>query len=90
MDSLDLFLAQNPWQSDKNFSVTPFIERDILQQTLDWLDRDEIVTITGPRQAGKTTILLKLIEHLLQKQHPPTSIYSKRAKTPPVRAGMER
>lgn len=75
MDSLDIFLAQNPWQSNKDFTVTPFIGRDVFQQALGWLDRDEIITITGPRQAGKTTVLLKLIEHLLQKQQEPTSIY---------------
>lgn len=75
METLDIFLAQNPWQSNKDFRVTPFIERDVFQQALSWLDKDEIITITGPRQAGKTTVLLKLIEHLLQKQQEPTSIY---------------
>lgn len=45
MDYLELFLAQNPWQTGQGFVVKPFIKRDVFQQALDWLDKDEIVTI---------------------------------------------
>lgn len=76
MDNIDLFLAQNPWQAGKSFTVEPFIERAIFHQALVWLKREEIITITGPRQAGKTTILFKLIENLLSKhKQVGTSIY---------------
>jgi len=76
MENIELFLAQNPWQGQKKFTVEPFIEREVFHQTLDWLERDEIITLTGPRQAGKTTILLKFIENLLFEQGcPGSSIY---------------
>lgn len=76
MDYLDLFLAQNPWQDEQKFSVSPFINRDAFKEALAWLSRDEIITFTGPRQAGKTTILLKTIEYLIQKQkQAPNTIY---------------
>lgn len=76
MENIELFLAQNPWQAQEKFAVEPFIERGVFRQTLDWLKRDEIITLTGPRQAGKTTILLKLIEYLLSEHgHPESSIY---------------
>ena len=67
MENIELFLAQNPWQVQKKFTVEPFIEREVFHQTLGWLGKDEIITLTGPRQAGKTTILLKLVEYLLSE-----------------------
>lgn len=76
MDYLELFQAQNPWQNKQNFGLKPFINRKVLTQILKWLKRDEIITITGPRQAGKSTILLRLIKLLIEdKKQPPTSIY---------------
>lgn len=45
-------------------SNTKFTEREIYPQLLDWLDEPEIVAIAGPRQAGKTTLLVKLKEKL--------------------------
>ncbi len=76
MENIELFLAQNPWQVKEKFVVEPFIEREVFRQALDWLKRDEIITLTGPRQAGKTTILLKLIEYLLSEDgYPASGIY---------------
>jgi len=76
MQNIDLFFAQNPWQVQKKFTIEPFIGREVFHQTFDWLGRDEIITLTGPRQAGKTTILLKLIEQLLlNRSCPGSSIY---------------
>lgn len=45
-------------------SNTDFIERELYPQILDWLKEREIVAVAGPRQAGKTTLLLRLKEHL--------------------------
>lgn len=45
-------------------SNTKFTEREIYPQLLNWLDEPEIVAIAGPRQAGKTTLLVKLREEL--------------------------
>lgn len=85
MDYLDLFFAQNPWQikpgtrrylAKQGLAIKPFIKRELLTEAINWLERDEIITITGPRQAGKTTILLKLIEHLIKdKKQTASSIY---------------
>lgn len=76
MENIDLFLAQNPWQVQEKFTVESFIERDVFRQALGWLQKDEIITLTGPRQAGKTTLLLKLVEHLLSESGcPGSSIY---------------
>jgi hypothetical protein len=45
-------------------SNADFIERELYPQILDWLEEREIVAIAGPRQAGKTTLLLKIKERL--------------------------
>ena len=75
MDFLDLFLAQNPWQKGEKFKIKPFIERTIFPDLIKWLEREEIMTVIGPRQSGKTTLLLKTIEHLLAKKQPPETIF---------------
>ena len=41
--------------------------RKILQPILKWLDRDEIIIISGPRRVGKTTILSLLKNKLLTR-----------------------
>lgn len=40
------------------------IERELWRQLTNELARKEVTILTGPRQVGKTTLLLKLIEHL--------------------------
>ncbi|MGC9129943.1 MAG: AAA family ATPase, partial [Candidatus Micrarchaeia archaeon] len=42
-----------------------FFHRDIESRIMQFADRDEIVVIRGPRQAGKTT-LMKLIAEKMQ------------------------
>lgn len=44
--------------------MSDFIKRDILNQLSDHLEEKEITLLIGPRQAGKTTLLLKLKEYL--------------------------
>ncbi|MBS3099260.1 ATP-binding protein [Candidatus Pacearchaeota archaeon] len=39
-----------------------------------WMDRKEIFAIRGPRQAGKTTLMFILREHLLKKKIPEKNI----------------
>lgn len=76
MDNLILFLAQNPWQKGQKLKTAPFIKRDMLNEVIKWLGKEEIVTLTGPRQAGKTTVLLKTIEYLLkERKENPSNIY---------------
>jgi len=40
------------------------VERELYPQILGWLEEREIVAIAGPRQSGKTTLLLRLKNHL--------------------------
>lgn len=42
-------------------------KRTILKSIVKWLDRDEIIVITGPRRVGKTTILHLLKDELLKR-----------------------
>ena len=44
-----------------------FIKRRVLAELRDHLDKPEISLVVGPRQAGKTTLLLKLQEELERK-----------------------
>lgn len=48
-------------------SNTDFVKRELYPQILTWLKEREIVAIAGPRQAGKTTLLLKLKEELREQ-----------------------
>lgn len=41
-----------------------YIERDIEQEVKQWLDSREILAIRGPRQSGKTTVLLRMKDTL--------------------------
>ena len=42
-------------------------KRTILKSIVKWLDRDEIIVISGPRRVGKTTILHLLKDELLNR-----------------------
>jgi len=48
-------------------SNTKFVKRQIYSQISGWLDEPEIIAISGPRQAGKTTLLKQLQDDLKQK-----------------------
>ena len=49
-----------------NNSKVKFVKREIYSQIVDWLDEPEIIALAGPRQSGKTTLLLKLKEEIKQ------------------------
>ncbi len=49
--------------------------RFILSLILKWLDRDEIIIISGPRRTGKTTLLYMIREELLKKRIPEKNIF---------------
>jgi len=44
-----------------------YIERDIEKEVEKWLDSREIIAIRGPRQSGKTTLLLRIKDILKNK-----------------------
>ena len=43
------------------------IKRELFDKTIPYLDEKEIILIAGPRQAGKTTLLKIIKEHLEKK-----------------------
>ncbi len=43
------------------------VERDVEEKIKKWIDEKEVLAIVGPRQSGKTTLLLK-IKNLLEKR----------------------
>lgn len=46
-----------------------YIERDLLQKLVPYLQESEYIAIIGPRQAGKTTLLELIQSHLTEQQH---------------------
>ena len=45
-----------------------FIKRDILEDLKRHLSKKEITLIVGPRQAGKTTLMMLLKDHLEKRE----------------------
>ena len=72
---VDIFHLQNPWRTSPNFKVIPYFHRMVLPQIEEWLEEPEIIVLIGPRQSGKTTILMKLIEKMLGREIPPETIF---------------
>ena len=67
MINIELFYLQNPWHKGK-IPEFPYIQRDIMPDLVRWLEEKETLVITGPRQAGKSTLLKALIKLLLEKR----------------------
>lgn len=67
MINIELFYLQNPWQKGK-IPEFPYIQRDIMPDLIRWLEEREALVVTGPRQAGKSTLLKALIKFLLEKR----------------------
>lgn len=61
----EILVEWNPWWTD-DFSLD-FVPRDIHQKIKKWLDRREIIPITGCRRSGKTTLMYMAINHLLEE-----------------------
>jgi predicted AAA+ superfamily ATPase len=66
----------NPWWEGKPGKQLPKTQRHLVGQILRRLEKRmaPIVVVRGPRQVGKTTAQLQLIEHLLKQQWQPTHI----------------
>ncbi|MBI2632039.1 ATP-binding protein [Candidatus Pacearchaeota archaeon] len=45
-----------------------YIQRDIEKDIENWIEEREIIAIRGPRQAGKTTLLMRIKEKLFNKR----------------------
>jgi len=60
----EILIEWNPWWTN-DFSLS-FVPRDIHPKIKKWLDRREIIPITGCRRSGKTTLMYMTINHLLE------------------------
>jgi len=67
MINIELFYLQNPWHKGE-IPHFPYIQRDIMPDIIKWLEEREALVVTGPRQAGKSTLLKALIKFLLEKR----------------------
>jgi len=59
----NILIEQNPhWNGLKQ----KFVKREKLQQLIDYLPLKQIVTITGIRRCGKSTLARQALEYLIQ------------------------
>lgn len=67
----------NPWWSGERVVDLPPVRRWAFQPVLDGLNRGltKAVTLRGPRQVGKTTLLNQVVDHLLDHGVDPRSIF---------------
>lgn len=69
---LRILYQHNPWWIQKPISTSklkPFKRQDYYK-ILDRLKHKEILSLIGPRQVGKTTLLYQLIDNLLSREEP--------------------
>ena len=59
----NILVAQNPHWSGVEQN---FIKRDKLQQLIDYLPLRQIITISGIRRCGKSSLARLAIEHLIE------------------------
>ncbi len=69
---LDLMIERNAWWSG-DFKVA-FKEREVYRQVKKYLGMKQIVSFTGLRRVGKTTLLLKIIEDSIASGMDPKDI----------------
>ena len=66
---LDILAAQNPWWSGRDFSMQAGICRDrYFKKIRAYYDSGEIVVINGVRRSGKTTLLMQMIQDLINER----------------------
>ncbi|MDZ7341879.1 MAG: ATP-binding protein [candidate division KSB1 bacterium] len=64
----------NPWWREPNWTFFA-ADRVLLKNITPLIERDEIIVIKGPRQAGKTYLLYQLVDKLLKRQVAPGNIF---------------
>lgn len=76
--NIENFLILNPWRQG-NYAIfeKTYIKRWLFERIDLWIDSEDILIIHGPRQIGKTTLLLMLMKNLLQtkRSHPEDLFY---------------
>lgn len=64
----------NEWWITSNIDLPGLLKRDCFETIIKELDSKRAIQITGPRRAGKTTVMKQTVSHLLQNDIPPTDI----------------
>jgi len=76
MFPLLIFKQQNPWRENPQWRLKEkYVKRDIFDEVFNWIEKEEMIAIKGPRQVGKTTFLNQMIDFLLVKGISPLSIF---------------
>ena len=77
-DELISILAPfNPWWRKDTISDLPAWKRSAFYELLEWVVKPpahRAIMLSGPRQVGKTTLLLQTIDQLIKNGVPPTNI----------------
>ena len=63
----DLFYQYNPWWEDEEFSQNLIPREKYLSRLEKYINRKQIVILTGLRRVGKTTLMKLIIRRLLQQ-----------------------
>lgn len=69
-DLIGILSQFNPWWRNKKMPILPQWKRAPFQELFDWVitpPAPRAIMISGPRQVGKTTLVLQAIEELLKK-----------------------
>lgn len=77
-EELIAVLAQfNPWWRGARIPDVPEWRRGAFQELMQWIEKPPVqraIMLSGPRQVGKTTLLLQAIQKLLDSGVPPANI----------------
>jgi predicted AAA+ superfamily ATPase len=77
-DELIAILAQfNPWWRREKVSDLPVWKRSVFNEIYSWVIKPpaaRAVLLSGPRQVGKTTLVLQTIDQLIQEGVPPSNV----------------
>lgn len=57
----------NRWWNNQNITVSSFQRRDF-KYLLKKLEEPKVITVIGPRQVGKTTVVMQLIKELIEQK----------------------
>lgn len=74
---IPILTAFNPWWKGDAIPDLPPWKRSVFHELLDWVIKPpahRAVMLSGPRQVGKTTLLLQTIDHLIKTGVPATNI----------------
>ena len=75
---------------DSGTSTQRYIKRDVEDKIIKWIDDREIIVIRGPRQCGKTTMLRRIKEILLERNVPQESVVMLDLEDPLVKIEFEK